>query len=192
MNTRSVRFEYSINMSNINVDCSIILKVTNPHHFTAWRIHTLPAGSREKVFSVPCWLCFLALNTCSGLGCKYSSLGAYHLNWKSFLFVPLLGSISMCYAEWDCPMWESHLQLFTIRCSVFGRQTKSTIIYPALVFGVTSMQEGAGILRNLHKHLSLQEHACYCVLCWIIAYFLPHPRELCWWGEGWIQDPTSS
>lgn len=65
----------------------------------------------------------------------------------------------MCYTEWECPVWESHLQLFNIRWSVFGRQTKSTVIYPALLFGVTSMQERAEILRKIHKHLSLKEHA---------------------------------
>ena len=40
------------------------------------------------------------------------------LSWKSFLFVPLLGSVWMCCAEWDCSMWESHLQLFSIRSGV--------------------------------------------------------------------------
>lgn len=74
-------------MGSINVDCSIILKATNPHLFPAGRAHTLPgcSSSREKVFSVPCWLCFLALNTCSGLGCKYLSLGTYHHFWTGSL-----------------------------------------------------------------------------------------------------------
>lgn len=110
MNTRSVRFEYSINMSNINVDCSIILKVTNPHHFPYWRVHTLPAGSREKVFSVPCWLCFLALNTCSGLGCKYSSL--VHIIWTGSL-----SCLSHCWGAFQCA-WQSG----TIPC---GKVTSS-------------------------------------------------------------------
>ena len=152
------------------------------------------------MFSAPCWLSLLALHTCSGLGCKYSSLGTCHHFWAGSL-----SCLSHCWGVFGCAVQSGTApcgkvtssyslsdRVSSLQRAHVGRQTESPITCPTLLFGVATMQEGAGRLRNLHKHLSLQEHACYYIPCWVIAYLLPQPQESCWWGEWLVRDPTSS
>lgn len=161
------------------MDPSIVLKTPNPHLFPARRVHTLPGCSRFKRKGVlsPLLTLLSCSDTCSGLECKYSSLGTCHHFWAGSLsclshFWGVLGCAVQSGTAACGKVTSSYSlsdEVSLLQRAHMGRQTESPITCPALLFGVATMQEGAGILRNLHKHLSLQEHACYYIPRWVIA-----------------------
>lgn len=131
------------NKSNIGVVPSTIWKTPTEHLFPTRRVPTLPGHNRlkEKGALRPCWLCLLALNTCSGLGHKYSSLDTCHHFWagSSCLF-HFWGAFDYDVQSGTAPRGKdtSSYSLSDGASSLekahVGRQTESPITCPALLW----------------------------------------------------------